>query len=75
MRGLKHEAFIARGGFGEVHKVKTTCATPLMTQMLLIIRSSPGKSFVFLATLLLRMRKAKVVCFLSFVDLGAARQL
>jgi len=21
MRGLKHEAFIARGGFGEVHKV------------------------------------------------------
>jgi len=34
MRGLKHEAFIARGGFGEVHKVKTTCATPLMMQML-----------------------------------------
>ena len=34
MRCLKHEAFIARGGFGGVHKVMTTCASPLMMQML-----------------------------------------
>jgi hypothetical protein len=33
MRGIKHEAFIARGGFGEVHKV-TSCFTSLTLQML-----------------------------------------
>ena len=32
MFGIKHEAFIARGGFGEVHKV-SSCFTSLTLQM------------------------------------------
>ena len=74
MRGIKHEAFIARGGFGEVHKV-TVRSTSLTIKMLneitgmviyrfngcLMARSLLGKSFVYLVTLPLRISNPRHV--------------
>jgi hypothetical protein len=61
MRGIKHEAFIARGGFGEVHKV-ASCFTSLTlgTDAERVERSCIAEDLIFVRVLTTRSSPEKL---------------